>query len=556
MIKPLHHLTRLIVPVFLFQALNLQAQTTRPPTTSPPQPVSCNSLTGQTAGVERQLKQYRDLVRGRQCVVFSADPTENLNKLIERIPENTVILLSSHTTIPPKAPGSGNTPINYFISSAIVLQDGQDIIGAPDDGFDIIITNRKDRVIHTMVKVGSDKSFQFSETRDSHIKHITFLPTGPKYKSSVNVTISAECFSRRLIVEDNVFYVPFVSAVYLNCVAPLYTNSVNAGPGLRFANNTLGGVIIPSWAGSSIPEKGIYINLPFINNLSQRLAVIGNTFLGKIAAAGEFILGPGSRLDVFRNKVNISNIGITFRNLVAAGQSLRGGFALSGPAYSGRPPLFNLAGNQIQVTATAIIVSARLELALACNHLQAVSPWQQLRPQFRLIAGDPSSLTDECNRLMSSSVVIPTPDATAIMPTLNSTAVMPSPNATVVMSTPNPYPISRIVNTWTAMNGSTATACSGLFNVERQFLFDSEVCHAVAAPSNFMITNTPPGISTTYDTVTTYNDVAANSNVKTYDNVATYNRSLITPTSSAGASAVTTGLGVITTLATLLSHNY
>lgn len=118
-------------------------------------------------------------------------------------------------------------------------------------------------------------------------------------------------------------------------------------------------------------------------------------------------------------------------------------------------PLFNLAGNQIRVTGTALAVSPPLELAMACNHLQAVTPWRQLLKQFSLKAVDPLLIADECLRPLSPPVARPAHTSYT----------------------------SRDANTWTAIYNSTATACTGLVNFEGQFLFDSEVCQLFSALS-------------------------------------------------------------------------
>lgn len=37
-----------------------------------------------------------------------------------------------------------------------------------------------------------------------------------------------------------------------------------------------------------------------------------------------------------------------------------------------------------------------------------------------------------------------------------------------------------MVNTWSAINGSTLSACRGLFNLEGKLFFDTEICQPVA----------------------------------------------------------------------------
>lgn len=80
-----------------------------------------------------------------------------------------MILLSSNIV-----PVRGRTAVEYF-TYKIVLKDGQDIIGAADDGFEIVVMSRGHGSEH-MVEVGTSENFRFGETRDSHIKHLTFRP--------------------------------------------------------------------------------------------------------------------------------------------------------------------------------------------------------------------------------------------------------------------------------------------------------------------------------------------------------------------------------------------
>ncbi|WP_252177969.1 hypothetical protein [Endozoicomonas sp. 4G] len=473
MTKLRHYTVWLIAPVFLFHTLSLKAQTTTqsPATTS--RPTACNTLKEQTTGVKKRLYEYRKLVSGRQCIVLTANPADDLSELIQQIPENTVILLSSNTTAPTAAHATRIIPVKYFIGSEIVLKDGHDILGAADDGFIIVITFHSNYQKKDMIKAGTTDNFQFEKTRDSHIEHITFLSTGPKHHRPVNTIVFAECYNRRLIVQNNVFFLPEWAAVYIDCKEPLNAsaNATRPGPGLLFANNTLRVDTISAMHHGTIPDEGVYINLPNIMNHSERVAVIGNLFMGAMADAGEFNLGPRASMDVFRNTL-----------LIYIAEQPQRGFVLTGYADTdAERPLFNLAANEIYITGTAITVSTPLALALACNKLEAVNPWQQLQPQFILKAVDPLPLARECESFFNST--------------------------------------GHIMNTWTAINGSTATASSGLINVEGQFLFESNSSQT-ATGSPTAITDTP-AINGTF------------------------------ATSSEVTTLVTTGLAVITTLAIL-----
>ncbi|WP_422138155.1 hypothetical protein [Endozoicomonas sp. ALC020] len=506
MIKWLLYFARSIVTVCLILTLSLQAQT---PANDPAR-VLCDSLSGQTTGVQQRLNLYSSLVSGRQCIVIGANSTKDLAQLINRLPENTVILLSSEavtnltTPIPSvtPAPASGITPIDYLIGSEIVLKDGQDILGAANDGFEIVIKNNAGYRDKQMVRVGNTNNFQFREIEDSHIRHVTFLPTGPKQPRPIHVIVLAECFNRRLILDNNVFHLPYRSAVKLDCKEDLDAsdNDSRPGPGLLFTNNTVIGNNIPTWwTGEFTPERGIHIKLPSIKNQTQRVAVTGNIFRGTIAQVAEIMIGNGTTTDVFRNKVNISNDGVTYSESFREGKLMEGGFVLVGSSSdkSEEPPLFNLAGNQIQVTGTAIAVIDIVKLALACNHLQAGSPWKQLDERQSLKAVDPFTLADECERSLSSMVG---------------------------MATSSPPQLCQIENTWTAIKDSRVTALTGLTNVEGQFYFGSAVCMTVAR-SSASFTNTTLSTSPV-------------------------------PTTSTGTIAVGTSplvLGVIATLAILLN---
>ncbi|WP_448217026.1 hypothetical protein [Endozoicomonas sp. 2B-B] len=533
MFKQQHYLVQLIASLFLLQPLSLQAQSTTSPASTVPTTALCESLRGQTAGVDKRLDEYSNLVRGRNCTLLNADQTRDMAELINRIPENTVILLSSNTATPTMTPSPSTASplldkisVKYGIENSIVLKDGQDIIGAADEGFDIVITLRPNYRLTFMIWVGATDNFNFGETKDSHISHITFLSDRPMTNEDHIIIIGAACSNRRLIVENNVFRLPRWVAVYLDCKKPLDASidPTQSGPGLRFANNTvIGNNIMPTTNG--IPAEAVFIHLPAIKNQSQRLEIIGNTLQGKMADAAEFILGSGTSVNIYRNKVNISNSGIASNNHRWLLISRRGGFVLTGHTENNAErPLFNLAGNQIQVTETALIVKAPIELAFACNHLQGHSPWRQIEEQFSLKAADPFLLRNECERL--------------------------TPSSSVVTASPAPYAINQTINTWTAIKGSTATACSGLINLEDHLYFDSEVCPVNM--TNYAFVNN--AVSSTFSNSSSIINSSYVINSSSIINSSYSMDSSISkvPTSSVGKAIVDTGFGIIITLALLL----
>ncbi|WP_257288412.1 hypothetical protein [Endozoicomonas sp. SESOKO2] len=527
MIKLQHHPSLFIVPVFLLLALNLQAQnatqstitvqptaaaqsstaapTTATPATAPPIPTElCSSLRDQTTGVEQRLNQYRDLVSGRQCVVLTANPADDLSELIKQIPDNTVILLSSKTTAPTVTPVTGKPTIEYLIASAIALKSGQDIIGAADEGFEIVIKLHDKFTNRYMigVGVGYSRKFNSGETGDNHIKHITFRPTGVNPDTLTDAIIHTNCYNRTLSIENNVFYLPVWAAVNINCSANLdaSTNDSHTGPGLRFANNEVIGEIIRTTKLSMIPEEAIFINFRNINNLSNKLEIIENKFRGKISELAQISIGSGSNINIFRNTVDIDNKGKTHSEIRTGIETRRGGVVLKGLsvfAYR-KAPLINLAGNNIYVTTTALTIYYKLDLALTCNHFRGMTLWKVDNEYFPLKAVDPLPLADECPRSVSSTV---------------------GPKTTSAPS------LCQIVNSWTPINDSKATALTGLNNVEGQFYFDSAVCM------------TDPQSSASIINATTN---------------ATFSINLVS-SSSADTTPVTNALGVIASLAILLN---
>ncbi|WP_448217280.1 hypothetical protein [Endozoicomonas sp. 2B-B] len=590
MIKQQYYLARLIAPLFLLQALILQAQmpTVSSSTASTPKP-SCNSM-GQTK-VEQRLKQYSEL--DKKCKVLYADPSKDLGELVKQTSKDTVIFLSSKTapgaTLSPATPASSiapsatlspatqaaKTPVEYFVDSEIVLKDGQSIIGAADDGFEIVIRDRSTFNHKHLLTVGDPESFKPLETKDSYIRHLTFWPSLNNPRLPIDSIISAECFNRKLIIEDNVFRTPAKAAFKLECKefsdAPDPTHP--PGPHLKFAKNRIYGGKYTSVTdriySHVIQEQGIFINLPSVVNQSGRLSVIGNTFEDDIAEAAEFRLAPGSKINVFNNIINISNVGPITRSTTQ-----KGGFVLVGPTHDlAKLPVFFLAGNQIKVTRTAITVRGQLGLTLVCNHLQAVNPWRQPLKQFSIKAmpAPLGQVSGVCSSLVGPTSVMPisgtnstfvmstpTPDSTAVMstsgpdsiavmsasspnatlamstPIPDSNAVMstPTPNSTLVMSTPAvnstvaiPTPTThgsiRFANIWTPINDSSSTPCTGLVNFEGQFFFRKEICQLFTLASA-SVANTTSG-------------------------------SLLVPTTAAGTTAEITGLGVLATLAIWLN---
>ena len=501
----LRNLTGFLAPVFLFQILPIQAETNAQntteetssptstmtslfptPTSTPPLPdvetIACNDINmdEQTTGVKQRLTESSELISGRQCLILKADPSEDLSSLIERIPDNTVILLSSETVFPPTSspsthsstsaviettsvllmpsPTASPDPVqptaDYYIGSEVVLRNGQDLLGAADEGFEIVIKDLADFSDGHMIKIGETKNFQMEDRADSTIQYITFSPKRNNNRKSVDSIIFAECYNRTLNVEHNHFQLDTRAAVFLDCKEPLdaTADSMKTGPGLRFTNNTVVGETHRVNSDRVIPDEGLFINLPAITHLTDKLEVIENQFEGEMAEAGEFRLGAGSEMNVFRNRVNISNEGQVRSDAVSAE---KGAFLLRGINNNdGDSPTFNLAGNNLTVTKTSISIDGHLTLAFACNTLQANDPWQQIKASLSLLATGHMELSDECSDPVSSSGVA----LTSLSP----------------LSTNN---------LWTAREGSQATACSGLQNMEGQLFFESETCSSVMPTS-------------------------------------------------------------------------
>ncbi|WP_252176394.1 hypothetical protein [Endozoicomonas sp. 4G] len=506
----------LLTPLLILsQTHNLQAQnttqSTTPVPTTPPLTVPCEALKNQTTGVHQWLNEYRHLVGRRKCIVLSTNPSENLSKLIKQIPEDTVILFSSETTSaatlsPSVTPASGKIPIVYLIDNEITLKDGQHIIGAPDEGFEIILTPNIRYTDTYMITFGSHNYFNFEQTQDSHIRHITFQPTTPNGRMPIRNIISTHCSNRRLIVENNVFNLVCLNGVNIDCRLSLdaSANDLRQGPALMFVNNTVTGDIITvtghvikSRNVDYIPDGGVAVTLPYIKSQSHRIAINGNTFRGKMAWVAELDPGPGSSIDIFRNTIDIDNINATLFEVLGQPEKEKYALTIVGhTSTSEEPSLCNLAGNQIRVTSSAAIdIKGIVKLALACNHFQAVKLWRQEQHEYSIRAADPLSLADECERSVQAN-----------------TTTVGSPT------------LCQIVNTWTPINNSTATALSGLTNLEGQFYFNSSVCLTVDSPS---VSSPSPSPSAT-----------------------SANKTFIL---SAGTKATTTVLGIITALNLLLS---
>ncbi|WP_448218083.1 hypothetical protein [Endozoicomonas sp. 2B-B] len=492
MISQQRFLTRFIAPVFLLQTLIQQLEASTQSSTTPSSQslptVSCDSLldprthSKHSTVVQQRLRMDSELVNKRQCIILSTNPAENLNELIERIPENTVILLSSEVVMPTTpspsvsslhttTPAPVVTPGEYFVNSAIRLKNGQDIIGAAENGFEIMIKDRPGYEDKYVVRIGTTDNFQADETKNSNIKHVNFQPDRENNHPSIDSIVFAECYNRKLILEGNIFHLPIRAAVVLDCRKSLdaSANGEIRGPGLQFSVNLITGekynTINNHYFPHLIPDHGIFINLPEIRNQSEQLVVKSNSFTGNMAEAGEFRIAPGSSMDIISNEVNISNAGFTRRD-----PARKGGFVLTGDIEGSEIieaglPRFYMIENHISVTWTAITIWGGLELNLICNHLQAVNPWWQPLKPFSLKAVHKSledlseqklaehKVRELCERPLSSSIL---------------------------MSTPTPHTNNPMVNTWTATNGSSA--CRGLFNLEGELFFDTEICQPVAPP--------------------------------------------------------------------------
>ncbi|WP_257281297.1 hypothetical protein [Endozoicomonas sp. ISHI1] len=431
--------------------------------TLPPITVPCDSLKDQATGVLQRLNQYRDLVRGRHCIVLSTNSSESLSKFLNEIPENIVILFSSETTSGATlsqsvTPALGKIPVKYLINSEIVLKDGQDIIGAPNEGYEIVISPDATYTDLYMITLGSFNEFSFSETKDNYIRHINFQPTAPNGRKPISTIISARCTNRRLFVENNVFNLNCQDGVRIDCRLPLdaSVSALRPGPGLMFANNMVTGDTIGSWHRDYIADGGLFIKLPAIKSQFLRIAINGNIFQGKMGWAAELHIGPGSSIDIFRNTIDIDNTGQILWETVSPGYK-KEKFAFSLVGHSDtheEPPVYNLAGNQIQVKNTAIEIKGIVKLVLACNQFQAVKLWRQEQHEYSIKSADPFVLAYNCESFVNSS-----------------------------MATTGPLTLTQIVNIWTPIGNSTASALSGLTNFEGQFYFNSSVWLTVNSSS-------------------------------------------------------------------------
>ncbi|WOG30063.1 hypothetical protein [Endozoicomonas sp. 8E] len=420
--------------------------------------------------------------------------------MIKQIPDNTVILLSSKTTSPTVAPVTGKPTVEYLIANAITLKNGQDIIGAADDGYEIVIKLHPGFSDRNMIEVGVEYNggFNFSEAIDNHIKHITFRPTGTDPDRPIYNIFYTNCYNRTLAIENNVLYLPTLAAVDMRCATPLdaSANNLQTGPGLRFANNVVIGETIRTTQHSMIPLAAIIINFGYITRQSNKLKIIENIVRGKTSQLAEIHLASESSIDIFRNTVTIDTEGVTRDEIASGIPDRRGGFALIGDRFGGKVPRYKLAGNYIYVTTKDINISFSIELALACNDFLGTALWNQYSEYYAVIAVNSLRLGTECQRSVSS-----TAGMTTRRPTLN-----------------------QIMNTWTPINYSRASVLSGLTNIQGQLYFDNAAnCPTVAAPA--VVNTTSAGLDDS-DVVTT---------------------------STAGLTATTTALGVITTFITTLA---
>lgn len=478
--------------------------TTPTPTVIPVETIACDEidLNMQTTGVQNRFEQSSELLTGKQCVILEADSIEDLSTVFARIPANTVVVLSSDSvsasisptfdlmsstemadfssTIMTASASPSATPLlspspspsvlpkqqtEYFIGSELFIKNGQHLLGAPDEGFEIVIRDLPNFTDRHMVKIGRPDSFTFNEQNDSTISNITFLPTRDNKRRSIDSLYFAECSNRTLTIEDTVNYLDTRASLFFDCKMTLDASAdpARTGPGVYFADNIIIGR--KDDTSQQIPDEGLFISLPSIRNLRDNLKVVNNRFMGDMAEAAEINLGQGSTIELFRNQVNISNVGKARKDAVSP---QRGAFLLKGISKGDATrPEFFLAGNSLNVTATAISVVNTLELTLSCNQLKASSPWRQNSSVLPLVAADPYELIYECGDPMST---------TAIM-----------------MPTPTPGSSSRVINQWQAAPDSTATACEGLMNLQGQLFFDSETCQPV-------VPTDPPTTSTSSST--------------------------------------------------------
>ncbi|WP_252178081.1 hypothetical protein [Endozoicomonas sp. 4G] len=196
------------------------------------------------------------------------------------------MLLSSAPSVSP-VPGK-KSESKHYINGPITLKNGHEIIGAPDDGFEIVIEDRVTFYGEEMIKIGKQNSFTFPEIRDSRIKLITFKPMNA-CGGGLNSIIDAKCFNRKLIVEDNKFIFHQREAVLLlvcsQSIQPI-KGFAFTGPILKFTNNVITSETFIFTDGIRrvfLPETVLLVNLPNVKGESDTLHFSGNTLSGKLA---------------------------------------------------------------------------------------------------------------------------------------------------------------------------------------------------------------------------------------------------------------------------------
>ncbi len=223
---------------------------TSTPTMSPPviYYTACNALADQPAAVTRVVDSLtEDLQRGN-CAVLRFGEFDNIAPVINSLPENTTIILSSEPLISPTA----STPaqaLAFMASSELILKNRQHLLGADEGNEDVLfITPQSFSDMH-MVSVGNGLSFRNSKNETSLIRDIHFKPYKDASRDTVDSIIFAQCYNRLLRVEGNTFTLDRRASVFLDCKqsnsevpapASLQTTneqmdgSIRGGPGLQF----------------------------------------------------------------------------------------------------------------------------------------------------------------------------------------------------------------------------------------------------------------------------------------------------------------------------------
>ena len=229
------------------------------------------------------------------CVLIKVDQYNDIAAVLNGLPENTTIFLSTTQFASEEAAGTGKVSDQegFLVLSSIYLKSGQHLMGVAAGDKKVSLTAQIATPPHHTITVGKPDSFESSKVNESVIDGFRFKTNGRHHLDSRKASvIHPQCYNYDLIIRNNEFNIDRGHGVLFKC--PLSNKKVSTsrllpaeqgdpgfrgGSGLKFTNNTVklfkDGPKLIARSGVSIETNGTDLRLHPLYLLSLRACVLG-----------------------------------------------------------------------------------------------------------------------------------------------------------------------------------------------------------------------------------------------------------------------------------------